>query len=104
MKRVSAEELGRLLTMYESLDDLAQDISGGKDHQIPLAELWGFVKALGEPSDGVNGYEAYTLTDPARSPIVVVESDGSILPPVEWAKLKAGMQTAPAAPQFGGTP
>lgn len=102
MKRVSAEELGRLLTLYESLDELALDVSGGQDHQIPLAELWGFVKALGEPADGVNGYDAYILSDQARRPIVVVESDGSILPPVEWAKLKNGMQ--PAATQFGGTP
>lgn len=107
MNKVTQEELGSLLGLYDCLDDLAHDIATGDPHEVHLAELWGYVKALGSPLEGLNDNPAYCLASEANEPLVVVESDGTVLPPADWAKMKssdAGLPYAPIASWFQGVP
>ena len=93
LTRPTREELAYLLALYDSIDDLAHDLSGewidGSRHEVVLAELWGLVKAYGEPLPGLNAHPAYAIENNLEQPVVVVESDGTILPPKDWARLKS---------------
>lgn len=85
LNQTTGPELAELLRLYDVLDELAHDLSGGVDHQVILAELWGFVKALGKRLPYQMGnHPAYCLCSADGAPRVVVESDGSIMDPAEW--------------------
>ena len=86
LQSVDANELAKLLSMYDSVDDLAQDLSSGVNHENTLAELWGLIKGKGQSVTGYEGYDAYALPD-ASMPQVIVESDGTVMPTEAWTQL-----------------